>query len=68
MESYRMDRKTVSQSNFKEADNHTSFFKNKTFTERLNHACFIINQIFKVNPHSKVDKSLTQSRKHAKSV
>lgn len=68
MKSFRMDRNAVSQSTFKEADDHTTFFKNKTFDERLNHACFIINQIFKVNPSTKVDRTLTQSRKHAKSV
>ena len=41
-----MDRSVVSHSTFNEADDHVTFYKDKTPLERLNHACFIINSIF----------------------
>ena len=66
MENFRMDRTVVTQSTFEEADNHVTFYKDKTPLERLNHACFIINSIFKVSPDTKVDRKVTFARKHVK--
>lgn len=66
MENFRMDRTVVTKSTFEEADDHVTFFKDKTPLERLNHACFIINSIFKVSPHTKVDRKITFARKHVK--
>ncbi|MEC4051016.1 hypothetical protein OX284_016390 [Flavobacterium sp. SUN046] len=40
-----MERSVVSKSSFQEADDHTSFYKDKTPLERLNSACHIINTI-----------------------
>ncbi len=63
-----MDRTVVSKSTFEEADDHVTFYKDKTPLERLEAACSIINQIFQVSPDSKMDKTVIQSRKHAKSI
>ncbi len=63
-----MDRTAVSHSTFKEADDHLTYIKDKTPLERLNHACYIINSIFKTNPNLKVDRTIISSRKNAKSV
>ena len=68
MDKFKMDRKSVSTSSFKEADDHTSYYQDKTPLERLNNACFIINQIFQVSPNTKIDKTINQSRKHDKSI
>ena len=68
MENYKMDRTTVSKSTFKEADDHATYFKDKTPLERLNYACDIINSIFNSNPNLKVDRSIITYRKHAKSI
>ena len=68
MEDYKMDRSFVSSSTFVEADDHVTFYKNKTPLERLNAACFIINNIFQVNPTTKIDKKITSKRKHAKLI
>jgi hypothetical protein len=68
MENFRMDRTVVSKSTFEEADDHVTFYKDKTPLERLEAACSIINQIFQVSPDSKMDKTVIQSRKHAKSI
>ena len=68
MEDIRMDRSIVSNSTFKEADDHVTFYKNKTPLERLNYACDIINSIFDTNPEMKVDRTVYSSRKHAKFI
>jgi len=66
MEGYKMDRSFASQSTFKEADDHVTYYKDKTPKERLNAACFIINNIFQVTPKTKVDRNITFARKHVK--
>lgn len=58
-----MERTVTSRSSFKEADDHSSFYKNKTAKERLEAASFIINAIFQ-NP--KVDRLVTGKRRHVK--
>lgn len=61
-----MDRTVVTKSSFAEADDHVTFYKDKSPLERLNAACFIINSIFKVTPDFKVDRTITFVRKHVK--
>ena len=68
MEKIKMDRTIVSKSSFKEADDHVTFYKDKTPLERLNYACDIINSIFNSSPNQKVDRSIISSRKHAKLI
>ncbi len=62
-EKYQVDRNEVNALSFNEADDHTSYWADKTEDERLNAACFIINQIFGVTPQTKVDRTLTDKRK-----
>jgi hypothetical protein len=66
MDNFRMNRSVVSKSTFEEADDHVTFYKDKTPLERLNHACYIINSIFNVTPNTKVDRKVTFARKHVK--
>jgi hypothetical protein len=66
MDSIRMDRTVVSISSFEEANDHITFYTDKTPLERLNYSCFIINSIFNVTPLEKVDRSVTFARKHVK--
>jgi hypothetical protein len=68
MDDFKMDRSIVSASTFEEADNHVTFYKDKTPLQRLNAACDIINYIFNSNPNLKVDRTIITSRKHAKSI
>ena len=63
-----MDRTVVSKSTFKEADDHVSFYSEKTPLERLNYACYIINSIFNSSPEKKVNRTIVLSRKHAKLI
>ncbi len=68
MDSYKMDRTVVSKSSFEEADDHVTFYIDKTPLERLNYACDIINSIFDSSPEKKVDKTIFSSRKHAELI
>ncbi len=61
---YRLDRTKVTALTFDQAEDHISFWFNKTEDERLNAACYIINQIFGVTPATQVDRSITDRRKH----
>lgn len=63
-----MDRTVVSKLTFEEADDHVTFYKDKTPLERLNYACDIINSIFDSNPEKEVDRTIISSRKHAKLI
>lgn len=62
---YRLDRTKVSSSTLAEANDHVSYWLEKTEDERLNAACFIINQIFGVTPLTRIDRSITDKRKHS---
>lgn len=68
MKTIKMDRNIVSKSSYLEADDHVSFYKDKTPLERLNYACDIINSIFDSKPEQKVDRTVISCRKHAKLI
>ena len=63
-----MDRSVVSKSSFEEADDHVTFYNDKTPIERLNYVCDIINSIYDSSPDQKVDRTIISSRKHAESI
>ncbi len=60
---YRVDRTKVTSHTFQEANDHVSYWNEKTEDERLNAACFIINQIFGTTPTTKVDRAVISRRK-----
>ena len=47
---YKLDRTVLQSMTFEEADDHVTYWKYKTETERLNATCFLINQIFNISP------------------
>ena len=63
-----MDRTVGSKLTFEEADDHVTFYKDKTPLERLNYACDIINSIFMSTPNMKVDRTTYYARKHGESI
>ncbi len=63
-----MNRTVVSKSTFEEADDHVSFYEDKTPLERLHYACDIINSIYDTSPEKKVDRTVFSARKHGESV
>ena len=62
--SYQLDRNELKAMSFAEADNHVTYWEDKSMDERLNAACFIINQIFNVTPSSKIDLRFTDKGTH----
>lgn len=62
-QSYRLERTKVTSLTFNEADDHVNYWADKTEDERLNAACYIINQIFQVTAKTKVDRTVTDKRK-----
>lgn len=60
---YRLDRTHVTKMSFEEADDHTTYWLGKTADERLNAACFLINQLYGVTPDTKVDRTIADHRK-----
>lgn len=60
---YRLDKNITQKQSFKEADDHYTENQECTPSERLNRACFLINQIFCVNENTKMDKSHLTKRK-----
>jgi hypothetical protein len=62
---YKLERSELKSMTFEEADDHVTYWNDKTEAERLNAACFIINRIFGVTPYDKVDFSYTDKRKHS---
>lgn len=68
MDEIKMDRSVVAKFTFEEADDHVTFYNDKTPLERLNFACDIINSIFVSTPDKKVDRTIFSSRKHAEFI
>ncbi len=60
---YRLNRKKVTSLTFNDADDHVNYWLERTEDERLNAACYIINQIFGVTPQTKVDRTINDKRK-----
>ena len=60
---YKMNRSIISASSFEEADNHVEYWQNKTPMERLNAACFIINNLFNLTPSTRMQKDILTARK-----
>jgi hypothetical protein len=62
--SYNLDRNSFRGMTFEEADNHYGFWKEKSLTERLNAAFYLIYTMYGVNKHTPVDKTVFSKRKH----
>jgi len=61
---YKMDRTVSSASSFAEADDHVTYWEEKTPMERLQAACFIINNLYNVTAATRIKKDITIVRKH----
>lgn len=60
---YKMNRSVISALSFEEADNHVEYWQNKTPMERLNAACFIINNLFNLTAATRMQKDILTARK-----
>lgn len=61
---YRLDKTTFQAMTVQEADVHYGYWKNRSLKERLNAACYLINQFYGITPQTPVDKTIVTKRKH----
>jgi len=61
---YRIDKTVFRGSKVEEADHHYSYWKNKSLKERLEAACYLINQFYSTTPQTAIDKTIFTKRKH----
>jgi hypothetical protein len=63
-EKYRLDKTVFQATTVEEADHHYGYWKNKSLKERLEAACYLINQYYGTTPQSPLDKTVFTKRKH----
>ena len=61
---YTLDKTAFQAMTVQDADNHYGYWKNKSLKERLNAACYLINQFYGVTPQTPIDKTVFTKRKH----
>ncbi len=61
---YRMDKTAFKIQSFEEADNHYGPWENKSYSERLDAAFYLISMAFGVKPSTKLNRTVFSKRKH----
>ena len=61
---YMLDKTVFQASTVEEADNHYAYWKDKSLKERLEAACYLINQFYGTTPQTPIDKTVFTKRKH----
>jgi hypothetical protein len=61
---YRLDRTAFKIQTFEEANNHYRFWKNKSYSERLDAAFFLINTVYNTSPFTRLNRTVFSKRKH----
>ena len=60
---FRMDRTAFKAMTAAEADDHVTYWKDKSPRERLEAACYLINQAYGTTPQTKLDRTIFSKRK-----
>jgi hypothetical protein len=61
---YRLDKTAFQAMTVQEADHHYGYWKNKAMKERLDAACYLVNQFYGTTPQTPVDKTIFTKRRH----
>ncbi|MEO6638366.1 MAG: hypothetical protein ABIN25_08820 [Ginsengibacter sp.] len=61
---YTLDKTAFRAMTVDEAGNHSGYWKNKSMKERLDAACYLINQFYGTTPQTPLDKTVFTKRKH----
>ena len=61
---YRLDKTIFKASRVDEADHHYAYWKNRSLKERLEAACYLINQFYGTTPQTPIDRTVFTKRKH----
>lgn len=60
---FRLDRTAFKATNAKDADDHVTEWKDKTYMERLEAAWFLINQMYGTTAKTPLDRTVFSMRK-----
>ena len=60
---FRLDRTAFKATNAKDADDHVTEWKDKTPSERLEAAWFLINQVYGTTSKTRLDRTVFSKRK-----
>ncbi|GAA4461612.1 hypothetical protein GCM10023093_06560 [Nemorincola caseinilytica] len=60
---FRLDRTAFKAINAKDADDHVSYWRNKTLRERLEAAFYLINQAYGTTNQTRLDRTVFSVRK-----
>jgi hypothetical protein len=61
---YKLDKTAFQGMTVEEADHHYGYWKNKSLKERLDAACYLINQFYGTTPQTRLDKTVFTKRRH----
>lgn len=61
---YRLDKPAFQAMSVEEADSHYAEWKNKSYKERLEAGCYLVQQFHGITPQTPVDKTVFTKRKH----
>ena len=61
---YSLDKTVFQAMKAEEADHHYGYWKNKSLRDRLEAACYLINQFYGTNPQTPLDRTVFTKRKH----
>jgi hypothetical protein len=61
---YTLDKTVFRAMTLRETDDHYGYWKNKSMKERLDAACYLVNQFYGTTPQTPVDKTVFTKRKH----
>lgn len=62
---FRLDKSAFTASSAKEADNHISYWRTKTITERLQAGFYLINQFYNTTNATSLDRTVFTKRKRS---
>ena len=61
---YQFDKTAFKATTFEEADNHYGYWKNKSYSERLDAAFYLIHQVYGTTSKTPLDKTVFSQRKN----
>lgn len=61
-EKFRLDRTAFSAGSFQDANDHVSYWKDKTYKERLEAAWFLIMHAYGIDENTRMDKTIFEVR------
>ena len=60
---FRLDRTAFKATNVQEADDHVTYWKDKSHIERLEAAWYLINQVYGTTSKTRLDRTVFSKRK-----